>query len=210
MATWFGGSRKSLRRASEQATRAHESGLRASCTDRPTFLDEALAQMWKEIREGRVLLVLDDGGPGMERVVSSPLSWMAKQNMDRTMSDEDRFCHDLRFPVNEGTPADTLPAVVLNTHREVARQALRLASQYPGIPRRLAKRDVKSAFKLFWVHPGDSENMATDLPGSAAGFADSLVAVYLVFTFGWKGSPAAWQCWADCGSRSAWHTSSCC
>ena len=142
--------------------------------------------MWKEIKEGRVLLPRDDDSPEMQTVVFSSWSRVPKQNTDPTISDEGRFCHDLRDAVKTYIPEDSLPNVVLNTHKEAARATERFAARYLGIPQKLAKRDVKLAFKLLWLHPGETETTATDLLGDVAGFSEALVAVYLVLTFGWK------------------------
>jgi hypothetical protein len=128
-------------------------------------INEAYDQIWKEVKAGRVMLFPDDGSEVLSTVVSSSFNRVPKQNTDRTISSEGRFCHDLRFPVNEFTAKEQQPRVVLSTHAEVARAVLRLEARYPGIERALAKRDVKAAFKLIWVHAGDVEVLATDLPG---------------------------------------------
>ncbi len=151
------------------------------------------------------MLFPDDGSEVLSTVVSSSCNRVPKQNTDRTISSEGRFCHDLRFPVNEYTDKSLQPRVVLSTHAEVARAVLRLEARYPGISRAITKRDVKAAFKLIWVHPGDVEVLATDLPGDGVGLPDALVAVFLVLTFGWTGSPGAWQVWAE--ALRVWHSS---
>ena len=177
-----------------------------------TYLDEALQQRWKEFKQSRVLMFKDDGSPGLSTVVSSPFSRATKQNTDRTVSTEGRFCHDLRDPVNTETDPATVPRVVLNNHKEVARCALRWKARCPGVSLGLAYRDVKGAFKRVWVSPEDVELMATDLPGDPAGFAEAIIAVFLVLTFGWTGSPGHWQAWAEairvwhcaCAPKQAW------
>ena len=166
---------------------------------------EAYESIWKELKAGRVMLFPDDGSEVLSTVVSSSFNRVPKQNTDRTISSEGRFCHDLRFPVNEYTDNSLQPRVVLSTHAEVARAVLRLEARYPGISRAITKRDVKAAFKLIWVHPGDVEVLATDLPGDGVCLPDALVAVFLVLTFGWTGSPGAWQVWAE--ALRVWHSS---
>ena len=121
------------KRLREVATGGVRTGYQGPRTRRPgmmykgaqEYIQEAMKQVWKEIKEGRVFLLRDDDSPEMQSVVSSPWSRVPKQNTDRTMSDEGRFCHDLRDPVNEHTPGDSLPNVVLNTHREVCGHQVR-------------------------------------------------------------------------------------
>ena len=132
-------------------------------------IGEAYDQLWQEVRTGRVLVCTEDLGDLLAGVVSSPFSRVAKQNPDRTVADEGRFCHDCRIPINEGSDKRDHPRVALPTHGAVAREVLRLRARYPGVPVLVAKRDVKSAFKLIWLAPGDAPLLATDLPGDPVG-----------------------------------------
>ena len=50
---------------------------------------------------------------------------------------------------------------------------------------------------------GDAPVLATDLPGDPAGIKEPVVAIYLVLTFGFAGSPGAWQAWSE--ATRIWH-----
>ena len=79
---------------------------------------QAIEQATEELATEEVEAQLQD-------VVSSPFSRVPKQNTDRTLSSEGRFCPDCRTPINEGTVAGLQPQVVLSSHQQVARTALR-------------------------------------------------------------------------------------
>ena len=137
-------------------------------------------QAWKEIKEGRVLLVLDDGSSTKDRIISSPWTQVPKKNSDQTIFDEGRSCHDLRTPVNEYTRNGTLPRVALTTHDDddVAPAPLRFVARYLGIPPEPGPAGREVSLQTTWVYPGDPGIMATDFLGHIVGFSESLMAVY--------------------------------
>ena len=60
----------------------------------------------------------------------------------------------------------------------------------------IAKRDVESAYKLCWLCVDDEGLFATELPGDFVNLGFSVLAVYLVLTFGWGGSPGNYMAFA--------------
>ena len=66
----------------------------------------------------------------------------------------------------------------------------------PGVRVFLAKRDVKDAFRWVPMHESDVRIFGADLDGKHWGIPGRLVAIYLVLTFGWTGSPGEWMIWA--------------
>ena len=113
-------------------------------------LPEAMSQLWKDARRGRVILCDDRAGDLLSGVLSVPLAWVPKMNPDRTLSEEGRTVWDQRV-FNEGAdPAGHLPA--LQPRRwEVIRMILWWALRLPGVPILLAKKAVAEAFKWIWI-----------------------------------------------------------
>ena len=66
----------------------------------------------------------------------------------------------------------------------------------PGIRVFLSKRDVRDAFRWIPMHEKDTCIFGADLDGKQWGIPGRLVAIYLVLTFGWTGSPGEWMVWA--------------
>ena len=92
-------------------------------------IGEAYDQMVSEVRKGRILVGTEAAGRGLDGVISSPFSRVPKQNPDRTVSADGRFCHDCRDPVNTFSSKDDHPSVILPTHSQVMRQAMRLKAR---------------------------------------------------------------------------------
>ena len=83
-------------------------------------LPEAMAQLWKDARRGRVILCDDRAGDLLSGVLSVPLARVPKMNPDRTLSEESRTVWDQRVP-NEGTdPSAHPPALQPATGRSSA------------------------------------------------------------------------------------------
>ena len=67
--------------------------IRFSVCDRHVHLG-LVEQLLAEVRKGRVLVATEAAGQSLDGVISSPFSRVPKQNPDRTISVEGRFCHD--------------------------------------------------------------------------------------------------------------------
>ena len=75
-------------------------------------------------------------------------------NPDRTLAEDGRFITDMREP-NKGCLKEDHPPAAQPRHREVAREILWWQARCPKVRVLLAKRDVKSAFKLLWIRLAD-------------------------------------------------------
>ena len=117
---------------------------------------------------------------------------VAKQNPDRTVSDEGRFISDKREPNKWCSKWDHAPALQPK-HREVCREILFWDAHCPGVDVLLAKRDVKSAFYLIWVHEEDVWIFVTSWPAEHWGLEGRIIVMQLVLDFGWLGSPGEFQ-----------------
>ena len=105
------------RTVADRAVRAcYEGDRSARVTAEPhasarEHLPEAMSQLWKDARRGRVILCDDRAGGLLSGVLSMPLARVPKINPDRTVSDEGRTVWDQRV-LNEGTdPAAHPPAL---------------------------------------------------------------------------------------------------
>ena len=94
------------------------------------------------------------------------------------------------------------------------REILWWKTRHPGVEVVIAKRDIAEAFRWIWHDTRDTGMFATELPGKAVGMEGNLVAIYLVLTFGWIGSPGEYMAFGtalkQCHDRHApeasdWH-----
>ena len=118
-----------------------------------------------------------------------------KQLPDRTMSEKGRLIWDGTVPNMRCSKGDHPPADQ-PTHAELAREILWWQARFPGIPVRLAKKDVAEAFRWVPVHEADTSIFGADLEGQRWGVTGAITAIYLVLPFGWTGSPGEWMIWA--------------
>ena len=127
-------------------------------------LRKVLDSVWKDVHQARVLVCWLDQVQGLVGFThSAPMGAVAKQNPDRSISEEVRPIHDQREP-NEQCDKEEHPPALQPTHAQIARQILWWKHRYPGITVLLAKRDISGAFRLLWVDPEDIELLATELP----------------------------------------------
>ena len=64
---------------------------------------------------------------------------------------------------------------------------------FPGVPRRVTKRDVSEAFKRVSTHPDCVFILCTEFPGNELGLAHDIVLFWLALPFGWSASPGYFQ-----------------
>ena len=117
-----------------------------------------------------------------------------KQNPDRTLSDKGRLIWDGTFP-NLLCPKTDHPPADQPQHQELAREILWWKIRMPGIRVMLANKDVKDAFRWIPMHEKDACIFGAGLDGRQWNLPGRLVAIYLVLTFGWTGSPGEWIIW---------------
>ena len=159
-------------------------------------MDEAMEKLWKDARKGRVLLCGEASAPHLAGVLASPWGRVPKLNPDRTVSDEGRFIHDQRRMNETGHKYDHPPALQPR-HRALAREILWWKQRHPGVEIRIAKRDIAEAFRWIWLKTSDAGLFATELPGRAVGVEGNVIAIYLVLTFGWIGSPGEYMAFGN-------------
>eukprot|EP00971_Amphidinium_carterae_P158699 3146131-Amphidinium_carterae.1 len=145
--------------------------------------DSAWRDAWNDLREGRLCLARADSF-GVSRVVPSPQGAVEKFNPDRTCSGDFRFINDMRLP-NAACEKEDHPPARQPQHHQLAREICWWSQRCPGLRILMAKKDVKSAFKLVWVNPEGSAIMAIELVGSLWGLACNILAISLVLVFGW-------------------------
>ena len=66
-------------------------------------------------------------------------------------------------------------------------------ARHPQVPILMAKRDIAEAFRWVWLQLEDSGLFATELPGDLLHIAEHIIAIFLVLSFGWLGSPGEYM-----------------
>ncbi|CAE7689640.1 unnamed protein product [Symbiodinium sp. CCMP2592] len=167
---------------------------RLKCAPHPSLkahMDEAAAQLWKDVVRGRVLVCYDQG-EGLDGVISVPMARVPKMNPDRTVSDKGRVVWDAT-PVNRFCTKEDFPPALQPKHREVARVILYWGLKFPGVPILLSKKDVSDAFKWLPVALADTKFFAADLPASYVEADHDATLLYGYMTFGWRGAPGEYM-----------------
>ena len=141
-------------------------------------LPEAMSQLWKDARKGRVILCDERAGDLLSGVLNVPLARVPKMNPDRTLPEEGRTVWD-RVP-NEGTDPSAHPPALQPRHWEVIRMILWWTLRLPGVPILLAKKDVAEASKWIWIDTDDVPLFSADGPGDSFGTPGRrITAIYL-------------------------------
>jgi len=154
-----------------------------------------MTTIWTDAQAGRVLLVSGREEELLEGVISVPLARVQKYNADRTECPTGRIIWDAEVP-NNGCRKEEHPPALQPRHQDLVRVLVWWSVAMPRIPLLLYKKDVAAAFKWLWVSPRDVRLFGADLGGSPWGVAGSITVLYLVLTFGWRGSPGAWMIYA--------------
>jgi hypothetical protein len=118
---------------------------------------------------------------------------LGKKNPDRTFSTKGSIVFDEQFVNSFGDKSRHFPALQPR-HSEVIKAILWWSLRCPKVPIRLAKKDISEAFKWLWLLCESAGLFATDLPD--ADVETSLVAIYLVMTFGCTGAPGEFMVFA--------------
>jgi len=156
-------------------------------------MEEMIVKLWEDHGWGGVLFCTDAAEQHLGKTFESPLGRVPKMLPDRTVSEEGRGIHDMRLPSAGGSKLNHPPALQAR-HSQVAREALWWATRHPGIPRRVAKRDVRRAFKWHELEPSACEDFATRIPvPDKAGESVDVIAISTAMTFGWNGSPGEYM-----------------
>ena len=116
-------------------------------------------------------------------------------NPDRTVSKDGRIIWDGRVH-NARCPKEDHPPAGQPRHRNVTKEILWWQHRHPGLKILLSKMDIAEAFRWIWLLPQDACVFATELGGYAWGLSQQIIAIYLVLTFGWTGSPGEFGVWA--------------
>jgi hypothetical protein len=152
-------------------------------------LDKLLEGSWKDARKGRILYLTDESEHLLAGVVSVPLGFVPKSFPDRTVSrSEGREVVD---PVkqNENVLKEHFHPALMPRHSELARLITWWAQRHPGIAILMARRDIADAFKWLWILAESAGMFSTRFSKGQAGIKQSLVPIWLVLNFGWRGGP---------------------
>ena len=122
----------------------------------------------------------------------TPSTLVTKKLPDRTLSTQMRLISDVRLVDNFCDKTD-YPTCLNPTLADLAKRVESLDRNFPGIPRRVTKRDVSEASKRVATHPDCVSILRTEFPGSELGLARDIVFMWLSLPFGWSASPDYFQ-----------------
>ena len=109
-----------------------------------------------------------------------------------TLSTDMRLISDVRL-VNNFCDKEDYPRRINPTLSDLATRAEYLDRCFPGVPRRVTKRDVNDAFERFASHPDCVDILCAEFPGSDIGLEFDIVFMWTALPFGWSASPGYFQ-----------------
>ena len=156
-------------------------------------MDQVKSGMWTDMINGRILVCTSAMEAKLGNLSAHDLHRIPKKLAGVVIVDDGRLISDMR-PQNEGMHKSKFPLCRLPTFASLARRSILLGYNYPGVEQRIAKRDVKAAFKLIWLRPQDMEQYVTEMPGKYVGDENVDYHVcYLCLTFGSSASPGLYH-----------------
>ena len=151
-----------------------------------------MGKLWKDVRNGRMLVRTSRTISDHDQIVCTPSTLVTKKLPDRTLSTDMRLISDVRL-VNNFCDKVDYPQCINPCLGDLATRVEYLDRCFPGIPRRVTKRDVNDAFKRVATHPDCVSILCTEFPGSELGLDFDLIFFWLALPFGWSASPGYFQ-----------------
>ena len=124
-----------------------------------------------------------------EKIRATPTTAVDKKNTDRSISRGRMAIADLRR-VNLRPDTDQYYPTVVPSICDIARLIVSLMGTYTGLPLKVTKRDVASAFRLLRLRHALSLVMVTEFPATQLHLDYDMACLYLVMAIGRNGSPA--------------------
>ena len=132
-------------------------------------LPEAMSQLWKDARRGRVILCDDRAGDLLPGVLSVLLARVPKMSPDRTLPEEGRTVWDQRVP-NEWTDPSAHPPALQPRHWEVIRMILWWTLRLPvSWRRRVSQRHSSGSGSTLTMSPSLGRTSLVTASGSPDG-----------------------------------------
>ena len=149
---------------------------------------EIMGKQWKDVRNGRMLVCTSRTISDYDQIVCTPSTLVTKKMPDRTLSTDMRLISDVRL-VNNFCDKVDYPPCINPSLEDLATRVEYIARCFPGIPRRVTKRDVNDAFKRVATHPECVSILCTEFPGGELGLDFDLIFFWVALPFGWSASP---------------------
>ena len=153
---------------------------------------EIMEKLWKDVRNGRMLVCTSRTISEYDQIACTPSTLVTKKMPDRTLSTDMRLISDVRL-INNFCDKEDYPQCINPSLEDIATRVEYLDRCFPGVPRRVTKRDVNDAFKRVATHPDCVSILCTEFPGSELGLEFDLVFFWLALPFGWSASPGYFQ-----------------
>ena len=135
---------------------------------------DIVSKIWKDAKAGIILICSTHTVTEYDKIISTPSTLVTKKLPDRTLSTEMRLISDVRL-FNNFCDKNDYPGCVNPTLSDLAVRVESLARNFPGVPRKVTKRDVSEAFERVATHPDCVSILRTEFPGAELGFAHDVV-----------------------------------
>ena len=156
----------------------------------PSKTMEMVENIWKDVRNGRVLAITSKVAGPDAPLIATPTTTALKKLPGRSISNDFRIISDLRY-TNLFCAKSDFPEVKITDICLIAERAVSVKRKWPNLSDRCAKRDIDSAPKRIRVHPDMSLILCTEFSGKFADMepGETVIFLYLVIPFGWLDSP---------------------
>ena len=165
-----------------------------------------MGKLWKNSGAGRLIIAPTRAITENDKTICCPTTTVRTRLPDRRWPDGSRHIWNGRFP-NLPTRKSYYYPPVLPTIKDIATDIISSQRDYPNVPLKCTKRDIKAAFRQIRLNPGDWALFSTEFRGLHIGLDFDLVVGYLVLPFGWTGAPGIFASIAEIITR--YHTLVC-
>ena len=153
---------------------------------------EIMEKLWENVRLGRILVRTTKSISEYDQIACTPSTLVTKKLPDRALSTDMRLISDVRL-VNNFCDKEDYPRCINPTLSDLATRVEYLDRCFPGVPRRVTKRDVDDAFKRVASHPDCVAILRAEFPGQEPGLDFDIIFMWLALPFGWSASPGYFQ-----------------
>ena len=142
----------------------------------------------KAVRQSGMLVCSAKTVRDYDQIACTPSTLVTEKMPDRTLSADMRLIPDVRL-VNNFRDKEDYPQCAHPTLTDLATRVAYLDRCFPGVPRRVTKRDVVDAFERVSTHPDCVAILRTEFSGQGLGLEYDLIFMWMALPFGWSSSP---------------------
>ena len=153
---------------------------------------EILPKLWNDVRDGGILICSSMSVADFDAIISTPSTLVTEKFPDRTLPTEMRLISDVRRVRNFCDKTD-YPTCLNPSLADIARRVECMDRNFPGVFRRVTKRDVNDASKRVATPPDCASILRTEFPGSDSGLPEDIIVFWSALPFGLSASPGYFQ-----------------